>query len=249
MGRGHRRRRCGVTTSTLLSSYAIATSVRQVDGASINNNPDHRVEIIPGEPLDLHDGLDSVAIGKPASEPKPGKKPPKASEPGPTMPRRRDGGSPYGLSAMSGECEAVRTARYGQQEQTLNAAALKIGALVAGGELDEGLALGELLAAGRSMASQPGKRPWNDKDIDHKVQHGFRDGMRQPRTAKPNGQSNGHDAGHRPLPHTEPARKASDTEQAQPDTEPAPGPAPEQVTAREARPDLGKPSDTRWRKS
>jgi len=33
LGRGHRRRRCGVTTSTLLSSYAIATSVRQVDGA------------------------------------------------------------------------------------------------------------------------------------------------------------------------------------------------------------------------
>jgi len=33
LGRGHRRRRFGVTTSTLLSSYAIATSVRQVDGA------------------------------------------------------------------------------------------------------------------------------------------------------------------------------------------------------------------------
>jgi len=33
MGRGHRRRRFGVTTSTLLSSYAIATSARQVDGA------------------------------------------------------------------------------------------------------------------------------------------------------------------------------------------------------------------------
>jgi len=33
LGRGHRRRRCGVTTSTPFLSRAIATPVRQVDGA------------------------------------------------------------------------------------------------------------------------------------------------------------------------------------------------------------------------
>jgi putative transposase len=33
LGRGHRRRRFSVTTSTLHSSYAIATSIRQVDDA------------------------------------------------------------------------------------------------------------------------------------------------------------------------------------------------------------------------
>jgi len=35
LGRGHWRRRCGVTTSTPFLSRAIATPVRQVDGADV----------------------------------------------------------------------------------------------------------------------------------------------------------------------------------------------------------------------
>jgi hypothetical protein len=35
---------------------------------SINHNPSHRCEIIPGTPIDLLDALDETWIGRPASK-------------------------------------------------------------------------------------------------------------------------------------------------------------------------------------
>ena len=93
------------------------------------------------------------------------------------------GGTPYGLAALADECLRVRMAGFGNQENTLNAAGLKIGALVAGGELDEGAALAELLAAARSMPSQPGKARWSAMELDRKARRAFSDGRRTPREA------------------------------------------------------------------
>lgn len=100
-----------------------------------------------------------------------------------TAPRSEGGGTPYGLTALDDECDAIRNAGFGTQEHTLNAAGLKIGALVAGGELEESYALAELLAAARSMPSQPGKSPWSVTQLEFKARRAFSDGKRTPRAA------------------------------------------------------------------
>jgi hypothetical protein len=56
--------------------------------------------------------------------------------------------TPYGLAALQAECQNIRTAAEGAQEAALNEAALKIGALVAGGELTHTTARSQLIAAG-----------------------------------------------------------------------------------------------------
>lgn len=93
------------------------------------------------------------------------------------------GGTPYGLAALQDECDAIRRAPFGNQEHTLNSAGLKIGALVAGGEIDEGAALADLLSAARSMPSQPGRSPWATSQLEHKARRAFSDGKRSPRAA------------------------------------------------------------------
>ncbi len=105
--------------------------------------------------------------------------------PAPRRPCPTEGGTPYGLRALEGECEAIRTAGFGSQEGALNAAGLKIGALVAGGELQEGLAKSELRAAARGMPSQPGRAPWAPGEPENKVLRAFADGQRKPRQAPP----------------------------------------------------------------
>jgi hypothetical protein len=89
----------------------------------------------------------------------------------------------YGLAALEGECSAICAAPFGEQELTLNNAALEIGRLVAGGELDEEYTVSELIAAGNAMQSQPGKPPWTPGEVEYKVRHSFADGIRSPRAA------------------------------------------------------------------
>ena len=111
---------------------------------------------------------------------------PPEAEPRPVFkrgPARRDGGSAYGLAALQAECDGIRAAGFGTQETTLNSACLKIGALVAGGEIEEGIARADLLAAGRSMASEGGREPWSAPEVETKVRRGFTDGQRRPRAA------------------------------------------------------------------
>ncbi|MXO72377.1 bifunctional DNA primase/polymerase [Alteraurantiacibacter buctensis] len=93
------------------------------------------------------------------------------------------GCSSYGLAALNAECEAVRRAGNGEQESALNQAALKLGALVAGGELDRETARAELLAAGMAMPSYNSGDPWTLEAVEGKVERGLNDGARQPRKA------------------------------------------------------------------
>ena len=110
---------------------------------------------------------------------------PQAPPPPPPKPRRHEtgDGSPYGLAALDAETQAILQAPFGQQETTLNAAALKIGALVAGGELLHGVARQALVAAGRAMANEGGREPWTAQDIEAKVARGMADGAGRPRQA------------------------------------------------------------------
>jgi hypothetical protein len=93
------------------------------------------------------------------------------------------GGTPYGLKALSEECIAIQSAPFGKQESTLNSAALKIGGLVAGGELAQSCALTELIAAGNAMRSESGREPWQAAQVEKKVRHALADGARTPRYA------------------------------------------------------------------
>ena len=155
----------------------------------------------PTEPADMPEWLIRACL-----------KPEPVPQPAPAAPavRRTEGGSHYGLAALRDECDAIRRAPWGQQEHTLNAAALKIGALVAGGELSEGIALGDLLAAGRSMASQPGRPAWRDAEIEAKVRRAFADGQRSPRQAPADERKQRPTASAEPPPHlnTDPAQEA-----------------------------------------
>jgi hypothetical protein len=96
-------------------------------------------------------------------------------------PHHSSGNTPYGMAALEAECNAIRSAYFGSQETTLNAACLKIGSLAAAGELESGYALSALLAAARSMANEPGKPRWGYAEVDRKVRRAFSDGERQPR--------------------------------------------------------------------
>ncbi len=91
--------------------------------------------------------------------------------------------TPYGLRALEQECEAIRAAADGEQESSLNEAALKIGALVAGGELSPSTAKGRLIAAGLSMPSYNSRDRWTAEAIVAKVERGMADGAARPRSA------------------------------------------------------------------
>jgi hypothetical protein len=112
---------------------------------------------------------------------------PEPPQPAPRAPVRHDanGGTPYGLAALDDECAAILAAPFGQQETTLNAAALKIGALVAGGELVGAYARGALLSAARGMRNESAREPWTIPEIEAKVARGMQDGERKPRSAPP----------------------------------------------------------------
>lgn len=91
--------------------------------------------------------------------------------------------SAYGRKALEDECEAIRGAPRKAQEGTLNNAALKIGGLVAGGEIDHSEARQALIEAGCDMASHNPKDPWTQDQIVRKVERGLQDGARNPRSA------------------------------------------------------------------
>lgn len=97
---------------------------------------------------------------------------------------RRD--TAFGLKALADECAAIRAAGNGEQEHALNSGALKIGALVAGGELDRGSARRELLAAG--LAIHRGHE-WRSDDIAAKIDRALSHGAARPRSAQGAGRS------------------------------------------------------------
>jgi hypothetical protein len=89
----------------------------------------------------------------------------------------------YGLSALAGEAVSIRSAPDGAQEHTLNASALKIGSLVAGGALSIETARNKLIAAGVLMVSHNQRDPWTINNVSKKVERGLADGAKQPRSA------------------------------------------------------------------
>lgn len=91
--------------------------------------------------------------------------------------------TPYGHAALQRESEAIRRAMNGSQETTLNIAGLKIGALVAGGEISRATACMELVRAGMCMTNHDPRNLWTLEAITAKVERALADGAAHPRTA------------------------------------------------------------------
>lgn len=96
-------------------------------------------------------------------------------------------GTAYGSKALADECAAIRAAGDGEQEHALNSGALKIGALVAGGELERATARRELLAAGLAMPSFNPGHEWTPDDIAGKIDRALSHGAARPRSAQGTG--------------------------------------------------------------
>lgn len=166
------------------------------DGGYIIAPPSPGYEVVKDLPIaDMPEWLVEACL-PPKREPKP---------PLPPNPARKTdtvGGSVYGIKALEAECDAIRGASFGSQEQTLNNAAFSLAQLIAGGELDREHVVRKLREAASSMPDQSGREPWTWESIDKKIEHGIADGARRPRTApeparerRTNGHANPHDAG------------------------------------------------------
>ena len=108
----------------------------------------------------------------------------------------------YGLSALEGEIASITSAPNGAQEATLNASALKIGSLVAGGELSMEAARQALIAAATSMFTYRSQDPWTIDNVTKKVERGLADGAKLPRTANNSSKFQSVTyASQRPIPH------------------------------------------------
>lgn len=112
----------------------------------------------------------------------------RASEKGRRESQTRDDkagrGTAYGLKALAAECATIRAACDGEQEHALNSGALKIGALVAGGELDRATARRDLLAAGLAMPSFDPDHEWKPDAVASKVDRALSHGASRPRAAQ-----------------------------------------------------------------
>jgi hypothetical protein len=88
----------------------------------------------------------------------------------------------WGLAALEGECSNIAAAGNGGQEGTLNAAALKIGGICAGGALSLATARLRLIQAGLAMGSHNPRDPWTPQAVVAKIERGLQDGAASPRT-------------------------------------------------------------------
>jgi Bifunctional DNA primase/polymerase, N-terminal len=83
--------------------------------------------------------------------------------------------TPYGLAALSGELEELKSAPVGARNHTLNRCAFRLGRLVAGGELNEAEVIGALRAQALS-------RGLAAREIERTIASGLAAGRRQPRS-------------------------------------------------------------------
>jgi len=96
----------------------------------------------------------------------------------PTPARMPASGGGYGARALADECSKITSAEDGTRNNTLNTAALKIGRLVAGGEIDRHVAEADLLGAAVSIGL-----PENEARAT--IRSGMAAGLKSPRSRAP----------------------------------------------------------------
>ncbi len=88
--------------------------------------------------------------------------------------------SPWGEAILREECEKIRAAVPGTQENTLNACAFNVGTIVGAGEINEQIARTALIDAGMAIA-----RDWTFTDVADKVERALTAGIAKPRAKPP----------------------------------------------------------------
>jgi predicted P-loop ATPase len=91
----------------------------------------------------------------------------------------------YGEATLDAICEDIAHAPPGTQEVTLRDRTLRIGSLVAGGEIGEGYAKAALIHAGMQMRNGEAHNPWTESVVSDKVERHLQHGMRSPSKAPP----------------------------------------------------------------
>jgi hypothetical protein len=104
---------------------------------------------------------------------------------------RADGAAAYpgvdsdlGMASLVGMIRDIRDAPNGHQEVSLNNMALRIGSLIAAGELGEH-AVGLFKRAAFDLPSYDPRRPWSKLEISKKIDRGVDRGRLQPRRERP----------------------------------------------------------------
>lgn len=87
----------------------------------------------------------------------------------------------YSRAALQRACDAIEGAPAGQQEHTLNRECYGIGRLIGAGLMPRQLAVDCLIHSGTMMIDAPGRRPWREREIQHKVFRAICKGELRPR--------------------------------------------------------------------
>lgn len=108
---------------------------------------------------------------------------PPPPKPASNLPMRAEasGSSRYVAAALKSARKRIESAAFGSQQSTLNAESYWIGRLCGAGELPEGEAVRELLAAGNAMPSQADREKWTAQQVEKIVTRAFRAGKERPR--------------------------------------------------------------------
>lgn len=89
--------------------------------------------------------------------------------------------SAYARAALDDECKRVRQTGPGNQNNTLNEAAFKLGGLVGSGALPEDLVFQHLMAAALQWSIDPRKGGWKPEHLDKIIRGGIEAGRKHPR--------------------------------------------------------------------
>jgi hypothetical protein len=87
----------------------------------------------------------------------------------------------YSRAALQRACAAIETAPVGQQDVILSRECYGIGRLIGAGFMPRRLALDCLLYSATTMTNAPGRRRWQERELNQKVARAVRAGEQHPR--------------------------------------------------------------------
>ena len=90
----------------------------------------------------------------------------------------------YCEAALRGAYKRIVEAPNGRQEEVLSGESFALAQLVGAWGMPPGLALDVLHRAAAKMPNHDHRRPWRQREIDHKIRDRFTAGLRHPREAR-----------------------------------------------------------------
>lgn len=88
-------------------------------------------------------------------------------------PVKSDRTNAYGRKVLGERIREITSAPFGSQDEIFCAAAVRIGSVAYGGNIDLNEAFSSLMAAGMAMQNQPGREPWTSQVLEKKARSCF----------------------------------------------------------------------------